>query len=458
LDLHVDVPHGRGRRAGIERALREAIRDGRLRPGDRLPSTRGLATDLGVARGTVVEAYSQLVAEGYLRSELGSGTVVGAVPAVPSAGAARVREPVVRADFRLGRADPSSFPRQDWLRALRHELRSAPDRVFSPAGPQGHEPLRTALAGYVGRTRGVRTEPDLMVVCGGFIQGFRLVCEVLRARGANTIAVEDPGLPDHRAVAAAAGLEVVSLPVDEHGARVDALDRTVDAVLLTPAHQAVLGSTLSAERRTAFARWAEESGAVIVEDDYDGEFRYDRHPIGALQALAPSHVVYIGSASKVLASSLRLGWLGVPPALRDDVVEAKRRADRGSGVLDQLALTRMIDSGALDRHIRSMRSRYRRRRDEVVAVVEDAIPGVRIGGVAAGLHLTASMPDGLDEAAFAAAADARSVALHGIGRYRHRPTHPGEGLVIGYGAPTASDFQPALRRLRDLLDEVVARG
>jgi GntR family transcriptional regulator/MocR family aminotransferase len=288
-------------------------------------------------------------------------------------------------------------------------------------------------------------------VCSGFIQGLRLVCEVLVARGERAIAFEDPCLADHRAVARAAGLAVIPLPVDEHGARDDALPaRGVGAVVLTPAHQAVLGGTTSPERRAAFARWARATGGYVIEDDYDAEFRYERQPVGALQALAPDRVVYAGSASKTLAPGLRLGWLVVPPGLLDDVVERKRRADRGTAITEQIALAELIASGAMDRHVRAIRSRYRRRRDALVALLGRALPGARVVGIAAGLHLAAILPDG-GEAAIVDAAAADSIALTGLESFWHAPPGPVSGLAIGYAAPPEHAYAEALRRLEQLL-------
>jgi GntR family transcriptional regulator/MocR family aminotransferase len=454
VDLHLDLPSGRGRRAALEEALREAIRGGRLTPGERLPSSRALATELGLARGTVVEAYSQLLAEGYLRARPGAATEVADAPGVRPRPSVDPSPSRFVADFRLGRPDLSAFPRAEWIRALRRALQLAPDSELGPLDPRGSARLRTVLAHYLGRVRGVLTAPELIVICSGFTQGLRLVCDALVAGGARSIGLEDPCLPDHRATAAAGGLKVMALEVDDDGARPDAFAAAAPrAIVLTPAHQAPLGATLATGRRTEFIRLAAQREAYVIEDDYDGEFRYDRHPIGALQALAPERVIYAGSASKSLAPGLRLGWLALPSALLEPVVEAKRRADRGTDILAQLALAELIDSGALDRHIRRMRLRYRRRRDALVATLARCAPAMPLQGIAAGLHAVASLPKsgGISEADVLAAADERSIALTGLEPFWHGQDGRGQGLVLGYGTPPEHEYAGSLRRLGQLL-------
>lgn len=452
VDLHLDLPPGRGRRVALEAALRDAIRAGVLAPGEPLPPSRALAADLGMARGTVVEAYAQLVAEGYLRSRQGAGTEVADAPGVrPRAGSER---PTRRfeADFRLGRPDLSSFPRQQWQRAVSRSLQVTPHLDLGPGDPRGSRQLREVLADYLGRVRGVLAVPERIVITSGFTQGLRLVCDALVGLGATRMALEDPCLPDHRATALAAGMSIVPVPVRHDGAVPGAY---ADAVVLTPAHQAILGATLASRGRTEFVRIAAEGGGYILEDDYDGEFRYDGPPIGAMQGLAPEHVVYAGTASKSLTPGLRLGWLVVPAALLDPVVEAKRRADRGTDVLAQLAFADLVSTGAFDRHIRRMRLRYRRRRDLLVETMAAALPGMTPLGVAAGLHLVAELPasGGCTEADIEAAALRSSVGLVGLERFWHaRPE--ASGVVLGYGTPAENDFAPAVARLVAMLRDL----
>lgn len=455
VDLHLEVPPGRGRRVALENALRTAIRDRRLDPGERLPSTRALATQLHLARGTVVEAYSQLIAEGYLRARPGAVTEVAHAPELPPPRGVEAVRPRIAADFRWGLPDVSSFPRTEWLRALRRSLQSAPHSEFGPLDPRGSLRLRTVLAHYLGRVRGVACTPERIVVCNGFAQGLRLICDALTGEGAATIGMEDPCMADHRAIAAAAGLDVVALPVDGDGASVESLGSPVPrAVVLTPAHQTPLGVTLSTARRADMVRFAVESESYIVEDDYDGEFRYDRHPVGALQGLAPQRVIYAGSTSKSLAPGVRLGWLVVPDTLLEAVMEAKRRADRGTDAVAQLALADLIDSGALDRHIRRMRVRYRQRRDALVTTLGVCAPTMPLHGIAAGLHIVAGLPTGTCEADVRAAAKQQSIALTGLGPFWHDKPARTQGIVLGYGTPFQHEFPSALARLAELLRTV----
>nr|WP_253875510.1 PLP-dependent aminotransferase family protein [Mycobacterium asiaticum] len=451
IDLHLDLPPGRGRRVALESALRQAIREGRLAAGESLPSSRSLATEFGLARGTVVEVYAQLAAEGYLRTRPGGATTVAPGLQLP-APVSPEREPSrIIADFRLGRPDLSMFPRAEWLRALRRALHLTAHAELGPGDPRGSLRLRTVLANYLGRVRGVLTTPEQLVICGGFTQGLRLTCDALAAHGARTIALEDPCLPDHRAVAVASGLAVVPLPVDDSGARPQGLTGSVAGAVLTPAHQAPLGATLDAWRRTEFIRIAAAGGGYLVEDDYDGEFRYDRHPVGALQGLAPECVIYAGSASKSLAPGLRLGWLAVPADLVDAVVEAKRRADRGTDVLAQLALAELIESGGLDRHVRRMRRRYRDRRDALVETLDRYAPTASVHGIAAGLHAVVSLPDDAVETEVVARAQQQGIALTGLGRFWHGAGPHTAGIVVGYGTPFQHEYAAALEHLGRLL-------
>ena len=435
IEVRRDVPVALHRQ--IAAAVRAHIRGGGLPAGAALPATRTIAADLGVSRGVVVEAYAQLTAEGYLTARSGGYTTVaaGAQATVP----ARVPEPApaYRFDFTYGRADVAHFPRVQWLRSLRHVLTSAPARDLALLNGQGAPALRSALADYLNRVRGTSADPRYIVVTNGFAQGIRLLVQVLADAGAARLAVEDPGPDDDaRPVGRRAGLDVVGVPVDDDGLVVDGLAALrADALVLTPSHQWPVGGTLSPSRRAAVVAWARDSGAVVIEDDYDAEYRYDRRPVGALQGLAPDRVVYAGTLSKTLAPGVRIGWLVVPPHLADAVVEAKAAADRGSATVEQLAFADFLNRGEFDRHTRRMRRIYQRRREVMLAALERHLPGARPTGIAAGLHLLVRLPGDLDEHALTAAAARLGVCVQPLTPYRVAPAaRPDGGLVLGYSS------------------------
>jgi GntR family transcriptional regulator/MocR family aminotransferase len=466
VDLHLDL-EGPRLRAGLETGLREAVSSGRLSAGTRLPSSRALAADLGVARNTVAEAYGQLVAEGWLTARQGSGTRV-APRATPADGngtgagtsvAATGEQPVARFryDLRPGSPDVSSFPHSAWLRAARTALARAPFDALDYSDPRGRPELRAALAEYLARARGVRASPDRIVVCSGFTHGFWLMCQVLRDRGARTLAIEEHGLPTVPAAATAVGLGLRKLPVDAEGAVVAELGEA-DAAVLTPAHQFPLGMLLAPDRRASAVQWAIAGERLIIEDDYDGEFRYDRHPVGALQALAPDRVVYAGTASKTLAPGLRLAWLVVPPALVEPLVAIRMLAERHTGVIEQLALAELIRSGAYDRHVRRARLAYRRRRDRLVAELRRRAPRARVSGIAAGLHALVDLPPGLSEDHVVARARERGLAVTGLATFNHGSPRPRPALVVGYARPPEHAFTGAVARLTAVLAEEPGGG
>jgi GntR family transcriptional regulator/MocR family aminotransferase len=454
-DLLVGLDRAGGPRENIERSVRAAIRDGRLTLGAVLPSSRSLARDLGVARGTVSAAYAQLAAEGYLDLRQGAAPRVRWVsrrepPPTPSPAPG----PPQRWDLRPGWPSAASFPRHAWARAQRQVLGRAPDEVFGYGDPRGHPELRRALADYLGRARGVDTSPERLLICNGFTQALTLICLTLRASGAAVLAVEDPSAPRYRRLAETAGLTVVPVPCDDNGLRTDYLARSgAPAVLVTPAHQYPLGVTMSASRRTALVEWARRCKALIIEDDYDGEFRYDRQPIGALQHLDPEHVVYAGTASKTLAPGLRLGWLSPPAGIGEALSTAKEYLDRGTSALEQLTFAGLIASGEFDRHIRHMRGIYRRRRDELVDTLARAHPGLRLAGISAGLHAMAYLPEhGPSERQVRSRAAQLSLALHTLSGYWHTPAQPApQAIIIGYATPADHAYRPALAALARLL-------
>jgi GntR family transcriptional regulator / MocR family aminotransferase len=452
LDLHLDVS-GTRVRDGLETALREAVRSGRLPAGAALPSSRALAKDLGIARNTVADAYGQLVAEGWLAARHGSGTWVAertgppaAAPATPSPAGIRP----IRYDLGPGVPDVSAFPRTAWLAAARRALAAAPAADLGYTDARGLPALRTALAGYLARARGVALTPDRIVVCSGYAEAIALLSQVLASRGATDLAVESYGLRVHQHIAATTGLGLRTLEVDRHGAVTGALAAEA-AVLLTPAHQFPLGVALHPRRRREVVDWAAATGGLVIEDDYDGEFRYDRQAVGALQSLAPERVAYAGTASKSLVPGLRLGWLVLPGSLVDDVVAAKLAAMRLASSLDQLTLAEFIASGGYDRQVRRARLGYRQRRDRLVSELKRRAPCARVTGIAAGLHALVTLPPGATEQAVVADAARRGLAVQGLADFSHGGQDHAPALVVGYANPPAHAFTTALARLSAVL-------
>ncbi|WP_194908529.1 PLP-dependent aminotransferase family protein [Catenulispora rubra] len=504
VDLHLSVDPASGRRVGLEHALREAIRDGRLGAGTRLPSTRTLAVELGLARGTVSAAYDQLVAEGHLVAVRGSGTHVAelagqgvpgpsglpSAPRSPDAPGARRSPDALGASGTLGlpgalglpsawvgeqprsRAKPlgnnllpgspdlSHFPRAAWLRASRRAVNAAPNDAFGYGDPRGRVELRRALAEYLGRARGVLADPERIVIVSGAVQGLALLGQVL----GGVVAMEDPYIPLFHDVVRSHGADVVPLPVDDDGARIDLLAGPdfdqVNTAVVTPSHQYPIGSTLHPARRHALVEWACEGRRLVVEDDYDGEFRYDRQPVGAVQGMAPERVGYLGTASKTLGPGIRLAWMVLPGHLVGPVTEAKRHADHQSEALGQLTLAEFIASHDYDRHVRAARLRYRRRRDLLAERLHTRAgrpaAGFALGGIAAGLHALVRLePAGMTEAEVLKRASEFDLELEGLGGLWHTaPTNTlassaprPQGIVVGFGSPTEAAYPRALDAL-----------
>jgi GntR family transcriptional regulator/MocR family aminotransferase len=448
-------------RAQLEDGLRDAVRSGRLPPHSRLPASRALAGDLGVSRRLVVDAYAQLLAEGYLSARGGAGTYVAG-----AAGAAAEPEPEpepvqLTFDFFPGHPDLSLFPRRRWLRALRETLREMPDRSLGYPDPRGALALRRSLAEHLRRVRGVVADPESILICAGAAQAFALLAQTLGGRG--RMAVEDPGLPVHRTILAENGAELVAVEVDELGLRVEELGPlqeqggAIAAVLVTPAHQSPTGVALAPERRARLLAWAAEAGGYVIEDDYDAEFRYDRAPLGALQGLVPERVIYTGTVSKTLAPALRVGWLVLPPALTEEITRRKLLADHGSATIEQLALARVLDSGAYDSHLRAARRRYRARRDALVQALARHLPAARVEGVAAGLHAIARLPQPVPGLEVMRAAATRSVGVYPVG-YGYLDVRPlDDRFVLGYANLAEPAIDEGIRRFAEALEEV-ARG
>ncbi|MFE6555321.1 PLP-dependent aminotransferase family protein [Streptomyces sp. NPDC057746] len=443
---------GRGVRRALTEVLREAVRTGQLAPGTRLPSSRQLAADLGLARNTVADAYADLVAEGWLTARRGSGTLVAdrMITQPISAGSAAEPSCDPRHDLIPGSPDLSTFPRAAWLKATRRALAAAPDDVFGYGDPRGRPELRAALADHLARARGVYVSPENVIICAGISHGLQILSKVLADRGAKKIAVESYGLERYWELLAAAGLQTLPIPLDTHGTDpVPPVD--TDAVLLTPAHQFPVGTTLQRDRRTAVVDWARRTGGLILEDDYDGEFRFDRQSVGALQGLDPNCVVYLGNASITLAPGLRLAWMAVPPMLAEQTAAPKGQIDSCEAV-SQLTMAEFITSGGYGHHVRATRRRYRDRRDALVAALAQHAPKVRVIGTAAGLHTVLGLPPGTEQQVLQSTAR-QGLKMVGLSRYRHeRSSSPmTDGLVVGYGVPSDTAWPRALSALVQVL-------
>jgi GntR family transcriptional regulator/MocR family aminotransferase len=443
----------RGRGRALQSALRDAVRSGRLTSGTQLPSSRELAADLGVSRGVVTDAYAQLTAEGYLSGRQGSGTWVtgaGGAPVPAASAAPALDDRGGPTDFRPGLPDLSLFPRAAWSATHRRVIARLPHRAFGYPDPRGLPELREALAELLSRRRGVAADPDRVMVCSGVAQAHTLLGLVLHARGERATAVEDPGSPEQTGLLAAAGLTAVPVPVDEEGLSVTALAATgVRSAIVTACHQFPSGIAYSARRRARLTDWARTVDGLVIEDDYDGDFRYDRAPVGALQGLAPGHVAYTGSVSKTLAPGLRLGWLVAPPDIVAEAAERKRTMDLGNPVTEQAVLADFITAGHYDRHLRRCQRLYRRRRDTLTTALATHFPGATVTGIAAGLHAIVTLPPRYGpEPRLLAAATAAGITLRPLSDYHHSPAPtPEPHLVMGYAHLTPESITRAIELL-----------
>jgi GntR family transcriptional regulator/MocR family aminotransferase len=459
LLLRLDRDSDQPLRSQLEARLRDAIRTGRLRGGERLPSSRELARALAVSRGLVQECYGQLLSEGYLTSQAGSATRVasGRYPSPPAQPQRSERPPQLVADFRSGVPDLASFPRGDWIWATREAVGRMASSELDYGDPRGSATLRAVIAGYLRRVRAAAADPDHLIVSTGFAQGLNLVLRALAQAGVRCVAFEDPGYGSAEAsetvrAAGAIGLRAVHVPVDGLGIDVAALEASGARVaVVTPAHQSPTGVVLTARRRSALVDWARRNDAFIVEDDYDSEFRYDRDPVGVMQGLAPDRVVTVGTASKALAPAVRLGWVLAPPSLAEAVAAEKEISDRGSSTLDQLTLAALLESGRYDRHLRRMRAVYARRRTELITALSRHAPAVQLTGLAAGFHAVAHLPAAADEQAVVAAARERLVGLYPMASFRATTSPAPPQLVLGFGAVGERAIEPGIAAVADLL-------
>ena len=437
-------------RRALERTIRGAIREGALRPGVRLLSSRELAVQVGVSRGVASDVYAQLAEQGFIVMRPRAAPLVATLSAPAPHQFPSAKEPAgaLRWDLTPTTPDVTLFPLSRWLAALKHAASHAPTRALDYGEPSGDPGLREALADHLGRTRGVLTDPAHIVVVQGFAQGLDLMLRVLARRGKRRVAVEDPSLEGQLRRVEAWGFEVVACAVDMGGIVVD--DVRADAAIVTPAHQFPTGVVMDGERRRSLLRWASQRNGVVIEDDYDAEFRYDREPVRALQGLNPDRVAYVGTVSKTLAPALRLGWLVAPADLAEEVADTKRLIDFGSPVLDQLALRRFLEVGDYDRHVRRTRGIYRARRDRLIAALAAHLPETTITGVAAGLHVLMQLPPGVDDEHVAQEAAREGIHVEPLSRFNF-DGRDAPGLVIGYGRIHEGAIEPAVSTLASVM-------
>lgn len=454
----------------LHRQLRAAILDGRLKAGLRLPATRALAGLLGISRNTAVAAYDLLLAEGYLEARRGSGTFVAERSAEPrratdgSRSSTRIRinrawcqEPALpcaatgvppRFDFNLGLPDEGSFPFAIWHGLASRALRGLARAPVAYADPAGRPELREAIARHVSFARAVACTADDIVVTSGAQQAFDLIARILVSPRRPVVAMEDPGYPPLRAILAASGADVRPVPLDDDGILVDRIPAEAGLICVTPSHQFPLGTAMSPRRRIELLAFARAHDAVILEDDYDGEFRFDGRPLDALQTIDRSEaVVYVGTFSKSLFPALRLGFVVTPAWAQPALTAAKQLTDWHSPVLAQDTLAAFIAEGHLARHVRKMRRIYGERREALVRALDRQCGGavMPLPG-AAGLHLGALVDPAVDAEAWAARAAGQGIALNPLARYaRSRPAP--NGLTFGYGMIPRERIDQAIRSL-----------
>jgi GntR family transcriptional regulator / MocR family aminotransferase len=446
------IPRGRWG-SELEAGLRTAIRSGRLRSGAPLPSTRALAADLGVSRSVVVQAFEQLAAEGYLTTRAGAVARVNDVraertirrPALPPDSSVEPAGVAPHIDLRPGNPNLAGLPRTEWGRAVRKALTTLTDAELGYGDSRGLRALREAIADYLGRVRGAVVDPDNLIVVNGFAQGLAVAARILSQYGIAAAGVEDPGSVHTSTHLAQQGIATVPVPVDDQGMDIALLssDPSLRAVLVTPAHQFPTGAVLSPSRRLGLVEWAARHDGLVIEDDYDAEYRYDRQPVGTVQGTAPDRVILGGSVSKTLAPGLRIGWLAMPPPLAADAAHHKRGIDLMAPVLEQAALAELITSGNYERHIRRTRAGYKRRRDLVVELLAHELPDAEVMGTSAGLHVLVKTPSVVDEEAVELEAAHRGARVIGLRRHGRSPCPP--GFVLGYGHLSDDQLRRGLR-------------
>jgi GntR family transcriptional regulator/MocR family aminotransferase len=439
-------------RSALERELRAAILDGSLRAGARLPSSRVLARTIGVSRGVASDAYGQLEAQGFLSIAPRASPMVASVERGMSVPRLRPPEPQPRFDFIPTTPDVTLFPRRLFASALAEAARTATAAALDYGDPAGLLELRLALADHLGLTRGVVTCPEQIVITQGTAQAVDLVLRVLRGRGVTRVAIEDPSLVSQQRRVLSHGLELVGQRVDARGLVVDGLQG--DAAIVMPAHQFPSGTVLRGDRRRDLVQWARDGDRYLVEDDYDAEFRYDRVAVRALQGLEPARVIYVGTTSKTLAPGLRMGWIAAPPQLVDELRKTKNLLDAGSPAIPQLALARLVRTGEYARHVRRVRTIYRRRRDVLIDALETQLPGFSIEGVAAGIHLLLRLPPEVSDTRVVADACARGLRVEALSTHCIAPS-ASSGLVLGYGRLHETAIPAAVAALARVLQRQI---
>ena len=476
LEVALAIPERGARRTrrDLYEQLRTAIRAGRLAPGLRMPASRALAQRLGVSRNTITAVYELLVSEGFLVTRPGSGAFVAegparetrAAPTVDMAG--RVRsipsqwrltafDTAARYRFLLGLPDLGAFPWDLWRKIANRTLRAYGRAPGRPASPQGVAALREAIAGHLSFVRGIACRADEIVVTSGAQQAFDLLAKALVHRPGVVVAVEDPGYPPIRAAFAAAGATVVEAPVDEEGIIVEALPAGAQVICVTPSHQFPLGVPMSPRRRQALLAFARRSGAVVIEDDYDGEYRFDSRPLDALQTLDVSgQVIYVGTFSKSLFPDLRLGYVVSPEWAREPLLSA-RLVTGGPSTIAQQTLAAFIAEGHLVRHVRRMRRIYAERREALLeAACGDPDGAIEAFPSIAGLHLALRLNPKIDDRRLVRAATRLGVGSYALSEFSVHGNRQ-NGVVLGYGAIAREDARAGARALVQAV-ELAASG
>lgn len=462
IDRMSDIPLTRQ----IYLELRQRILQGELSAGHRLPATRELAAQLGVSRNVVLEAYDQLIAEGYLEGRLGAGTYIAqgaywelaspqAVPEqnLPNCSTTAAIDLI---DFRSGIPALNHFPRKLWSQLSKRVCANMPSTMLGYGPPEGCAELRFTLAQYLLRTRGVSCHADQIVITSGATQAFSLVPKLLISPD-DKVVIEDPISPEIRHIFSAFGAELYSIPVDERGLQTNLLpsEKPPRYILVTPSHQFPMGSVLTIQRRIELLQFARAVGCYIVEDDYDSEFRYAGAPISSLQGLAPERVIYIGTFSKILSPALRLGYLVLPPTLVERCRYLKRLSDLHTSAFEQLTLARFIQEGHLERHIARMKKLYRQRRNVLKQSLFNHFPNqVKISGDSTGLHLIAEFVKVKFSPAILERVEQQRVRLYPVSMYTLFEEKHQQQAVLGYGNVEITEIEIGIQRLKTALSMI----